>query len=198
VVAHPTHGRLVVRCSTCFQAPASHPHADLPGAALRMPLVASIGRALVSACQGLDPDPMWLGQVEANTFLTVVDDLIWIFVDGNLDGGFPLIDQCSPLTDAESARIGRIPRYLPLSFLPVQRREIVVAAVAIALLGSRITEQFDLGPCLPVPVSELDAYPFSFALRTSMRDNRSEIAERIGLWPRGLKERALRYFPAPD
>jgi hypothetical protein len=163
-----------------------------------MPLVASIGRALVSACQGLDPDPMWLGQVEANTFLTVVDDLIWIFVDGNLDGGFPLIDQCSPLTDAESARIGRLPRYLPISFLSVQRREIVVAAVAIALLGSRITEQFDPGTCLPVPVSELDAYPFSLVLPTSMRDNRSKIAERLGRWPPVLKERALRFLPLVD
>lgn len=180
----------------CFQAPASHPQADLQGAALRMPLVASIGRALVSACQGFDPDPMWLGKVDANTFLTVVDDLIWMFVAGDLDGGFPLIDQCSPLTDAESARIGRIPRYLPISFLTVQRREIVVAAVAIALLGSRITDQFDLGSCLPVPVSELEAYPFSFVLRTSMWDNRSEIAERIGLWPTVLKERALLYLPS--
>jgi hypothetical protein len=163
-----------------------------------MPLVASIGRALVSACQGLDPDPMWLGKVNANTFLTVVDDLIWIFTDGYFDGGFPLIDQCSPLMDTESSRIERTPRYLPVSFLTVQRREIVVAAVAIALLGRRITEQFDLGSCLPVPVSELDAYPFSFVLRTSMCDNRSEIAERIGLWPTVLKEHALRYLPSTD
>jgi hypothetical protein len=51
---------------------------------------------------------------------------------------------------------------------------------------------------LPVPVSELEAYPFSLVLRNSMRDNRSEIAERIGLWPTVLKERALRYLPSTD
>jgi len=51
-----------------------------------------MGQALASACQGLDPDPMWLGPVDAGLFLSVVDDLIWFFMDGNLDGGSHWLD----------------------------------------------------------------------------------------------------------
>ncbi len=138
---------------------------------------------------------MWLGPVDAATFLSVVDDLIWILVDGDLDGGLPLIDQYAPVTNAEGARLGRTPRYLPVSHLPARRREIIIAAVAVALLGSRISEAFDLGPWLPVPVDQLDAYPFSSVLWWSMRDKSSEIAEKVVRWPPVLKERALRYLP---
>ena len=141
---------------------------------------------------------MWLGPIDGNTFLSVVDDLIWILVDGDLDGGLPLIDQCAPVTDLERARIGRMPRYLPVSHLAARCREVITAAVAVALLGSRIIGRFDLGTRLPVPVDELDAYPFSLVMRWSMRDNHSEISKRIGLWPPVLKERALRHLPSMD
>jgi hypothetical protein len=43
-----------------------------------------MGQALASACQGLDPDPMWLGPVDAALFLSVVDDLIWFSWTGTL------------------------------------------------------------------------------------------------------------------
>ena len=196
VVAHPKHSGLIVRCTFCYKASASHPQPD--SAATRTRLIASIGQSLVLACQGLDPDPMWLGPVDGATFLSVVDDLVWILVDGDLDGGLPLIDQCAPITDGEGSRIGRTPRYLPVSYLTTHRREIIIAAVAVALLGSRLTEQFDLGPRLPVPEDQLDAYPFSLVLWWSMRDNRSEIEGRVGRWPPVLKERALRFLPLMD
>ena len=198
VVAHPKHSGLVVRCTACFRAPAFKRGAGLQGEFPRSQLVASIGQALVLACRGLDPDPMWLGRVDATTFLSVVEDLIWIFMDGNLDGGFPLIDQCAPATDAEMVWIGRTPRQRPANSLKARHREIVVAAVAVALLGRRVIEQVDLGTRLPVPFSELDAYPFSSLAGWSIRDSRSEIVERIGRWPPILKERALRHLPLPD
>src|SRR3979490_1017394 len=37
------------------------------------------GQALASACQGLDPDPMWLRPVDAAFFLSAVAALIWFF-----------------------------------------------------------------------------------------------------------------------
>ncbi len=196
MVAHPKQSGLVVRCTFCYKASASHARPD--GAASRMRLIASIGQSLILACRGLDPDPMWLGPVDAATFLSVVDDLIWILVDGDLDNGLPLIDQYAPVTNAEAARLGRTPRYLPVSYLAARHREIIIAAVAVALLGSRLTEQFDLETRLPVPIDQLDAYPFSSVLRWSMRDKSSEIAERVGRWPPILKERALRYLPLVD
>jgi hypothetical protein len=69
----------------------------------------------------------------------------------------------------------------------------VIAAIAIALVGGRITV---LKTCFPVPASELDAYPFSSIRRSSNQDSHSEIVDRIGRWPAPLKERALRYLPA--
>ena len=85
----------------------------------------------------------------------------------------------------------------PLNLLSVPQREIVAAAVAIALLGSRITERFDLHFRLPVPVSKLDTYPFSSVMLSSTANLQTEIeiAERIGRWPAALKERALRHLP---
>jgi len=59
------------------------------------------------------------------------------------------------------AAIGRTLWRRPLNLLSVPLREIVVAAVALTFLGCRITERFDLRTRLPVPVSELDSYPFS-------------------------------------
>jgi hypothetical protein len=83
----------------------------------------------------------------------------------------------------------------PLNLLTVRQREIVAAAVAIALLGTRITERFELDTRFPVSVNKLDSYPFSSVMRSSMRDRSTEIAERIARWPMVLKERALRYLP---
>jgi hypothetical protein len=154
-----------------------------------------MGQALASTCQGLDPDPMWLGPVEAALFLSVVNDLIWFFMDGNLDGGYPLVGQHAPATDSEMSAIRRTRWQRPLNLLTVRQREMVAAAVAIALLGTRITERFELDTRFPVPVSKLDSYPFSSVMRSSMRDRSTEIAERIARWPMVLKERALRYLP---
>jgi hypothetical protein len=132
---------------------------------------------------------MWLGPIDPAMYLSVVDDLIWFFMDGNLDGGYPLID-------SEMSAIMRTLWQRPLNLLSVRQREIVVAAVAIALLGSRITERFDPHSRLPMPVSKLDTYPFSSVmLSSSDLRTRVEIAERIGRWPAALKERAFRHLP---
>jgi hypothetical protein len=197
VVAHPQHGRLVVRCTSCFQPAASRPVADPTIASPRTQLVASLGQTLVCACRAVAPDPMWLGPIDPAMFLCVVDDLIWFFMDGDLDGGYPLIDRCAPATDYEMSTIRRTLWQRPLNLLSVRQREIVVAAVAIALLGSRITDLFDPHSRLPVPVSKLDTYPFSSVMLSSRCDLRTrvEIAERIGRWPAPLKERALRHLP---
>jgi hypothetical protein len=197
VVAHPQHGGLVVRCTSCFQAAAFHPVADRTIASPRTQLVASLGQTLVCACRAIDPDPMWLGPIDPAMFLSVVDDLIWFFMDGNLDGGYPLIGRCAPAKDSEMSAIRRTLWQRPLNLLSVHQREIVAAAVAIALLGSRITDRFDPHSRLPVPVSKLDTYPFSSVMLSSRCDLRTrvEIAERIGRWPAALKERALRHLP---
>ena len=138
---------------------------------------------------------MWLGPVDAALFLSVVDDLIWFFMDGNLDAGYPLVGQHAPATDSEMSAIRRTRWQRPLNLLTVRQREIVAAAVAIALLGTSITERFELDTRFPVSVSKLDSYPFSSVMRSSMRDRSTEIAERIARWPMVLKERALRYLP---
>ncbi|HTF72188.1 MAG TPA: hypothetical protein VK638_56915 [Edaphobacter sp.] len=85
----------------------------------------------------------------------------------------------------------------PLNLQTVRQREIVAAAIAIALLGTRITERFELDTRFPFTVSKLDSYPFSSVMLFSMRDRSTEIeiAERIGRWPTVLKERALRHLP---
>jgi hypothetical protein len=142
---------------------------------------------------------MWLGPIDPSMFLSVVDDLIWFLVDGNLDGGYPLIGRCAPATDYEMSAIRRTLRQRPLNLLSVRQREIVAAAVAIALLGSRTTEEFDPHSRLPMPVSKLDSYPFSSVMLSSGDlQTRVEIAERIGRWPAALKERAFRHLPFKD
>jgi hypothetical protein len=84
----------------------------------------------------------------------------------------------------------------PFNLLSVRQRELVVASVAIALLGSRTTDLFDPHSRLPMPVSKLDTYPFSSVMLSSSDPRtRVEIAERIGRWPAALKERALRHLP---
>jgi hypothetical protein len=108
---------------------------------------------------------------------------------------YPLVGQYAPATDSEMSAIRRTRWQRPLNLLTVRQREIVAAAVAIALLGTRITERFELDTRFPVPVSKLDSYPFSSVMRSSMRDRSTEIAERIARWPMVLKERALRYLP---
>ncbi len=110
---------------------------------------------------------MWLGPIDPAKFLSVVDDLIWFFMDGNLDDGYPLIDRCAPATDSEMSAIRRTVWQRPLNLLSVRQREIVAAAVAIALLGSRITDRFDPHSRLPMPVSKLDTYPFSSVMLSS-------------------------------
>jgi hypothetical protein len=195
VVAHPQHGGLVVRCTSCFKAAALHPIAA-PTASPRTQLVASLGQTLVCACRDIDPDPMWLGPIDPAKFLSVIDDLIWFFMDGNLDGGYPLIGRCALATDSEMSGIRRTVWQRPLNLLSVRQREIVAAAVAVALLGSRITERFDPHNRLQTPVSKPDAYPFSsVALSSADLRTRDAITEKIGRWPATLKERALRHLP---
>jgi hypothetical protein len=196
LVAHPKHGGLVARCTVCFRSVNSNSSSDPAITRYRTPLVASLGQALVSAYHGLDPDPMWLGPLNATTFLSVVDDLIWMFLDGNLRHGFPLIDDCAPAARCEMPISRARRRQLPLNLLFVGERELVVTAIAVALLGSRITKWFDIRAPLPVPVSELDSYPFTFVRWTLRRDGRSETAEKIQRWPAILRERALRHLPA--
>ena len=62
---------------------------------------------------------------------------------------YPLIDRCAPAADYEMSAIRRTLWQRPLNLLSVRQREIVAAAVAIALLGSRITERFDPHSRLP-------------------------------------------------
>ena len=195
LVAHPKHRGLVARCTVCFRAVTSNSRSDPAITRYRTPLVASLGQALVSAYHGLAPDPMWLGPLNATTFLSVVDDLIWMFLDGNLRHGFPLIDDCAPAARCEMPVRRARRRHLPLNLFFVRERELVVAAIAVALLGSRITKWFDIRTPLPVPVSELDSYPFSFVRWPPRREGRSETAERINRWPATLRERALRHLP---
>lgn len=159
------------------------------------PLVAGLGQALVAAYRGLDPDPMWLGPLQAITFLSVIDDLTWLFLGANLRYGPPLIDEYAPVTYSEIDSLGRWSWHRPLNLLSLCHREIVVAAIALALLGSRIVERFDLPVRLPLPVSALDSYPFSSIWWPIPRDSRTDIAERIGRWPAIIKERALRHLP---
>jgi hypothetical protein len=155
-----------------------------------------MGQSLALACRGIDPDPVWLGRITAATFLSVVDDMMWIFLDANLDRGFPLIDRCAPATYYELAGIGLPFPSCPFNLLTFHHREMVIAAIAIALVGGRITEQADFNTCFPVPASELDAYPFSSIRLSSNHDSHSELIDRIGRWPAVLKDRALRYLPA--
>ena len=195
VVAHPQHGGLVVRCTSCFKA-AFHPVATPTVAPPPTQLVASLGKSLICACRDIHPDPMWLGPIEPAKFVSVIDDLIWFLMDGNLNGGYPLIGRCAPAKDSEMSVIWRRVWQRPVNLLSVRHRESLAAAVAIALLGSGITERFDQHSLLPMPVSTLNEYPFSsVTLSSSDLQTRFEIAERIRRWPPALKDRALRHLP---
>lgn len=125
-VAHPQHGGLVARCTVCFRAVTSNSNSSSDPAITRhrTPLVARLGQALASAYHGLDPDPMWLGPLNATTFLSVVDDLIWTFLDGNLRHGFPLIDDCAPAARCEMPVRRARRRHLPLNLFFVRKREL--------------------------------------------------------------------------
>jgi hypothetical protein len=62
---------------------------------------------------------MWLGSIDAAMFLSaVVDDLIWFFMDGNLDGGYPLIDRCAPAAGSEMSARRRMLWQRPLTSYP--------------------------------------------------------------------------------
>jgi len=191
VVAHPKHNGLVVRCTACFRAPAYHHLNDPEGPTPRTQLVASMAQALVSACQGLDPDPTWLGPVNAATFLSVIDDLVWIFMDGDLHEGFPLIAAHAPSTHFQMVEMGRRAWRLPPDFLSAWHREILVAAIALTLLGRRMIDRFDPHTQSLMPISEFDSYPFSSIRAWTIRQRRDEIMERIARWPTTLKKRAL-------
>lgn len=199
VVAHPKDGGVVTRCAACFQATAFQRHVDVaPGVSARTQLVSDLGKVLVSACKGFDPDPMWLGPVDSSTFLSVICDLLWIFLEGNLDCGFPLIGLCAPASETEMAALGRNIWSRPLYLLSTRHREIVVAAIAVALLGSEVCRRYDLRDRLPVPVNQVDAYPFFWAFRSCMRDRLGDVPNRIMGWrPSLLRERALRHLSRP-
>jgi hypothetical protein len=133
-----------------------------------------MAQALVSACRGFDPDPMWIGPVPAETFLAVVADLIWILMDANLDCG-------APATELEISTIRRRIWRKPFHFLPLRHRELIVAAVGVALLGARVIPAFDIP--LTVAIADFDSYPFSSVLRTASGDTRREILRIFDSWP---------------
>ena len=183
VAAHPKDGRVVTRCAACFQTTAFHLDVAIaPGVSARTQLVSDLGKASVSACEGFDPDPMWLGPVDSSTFLSVICDLLWIFLEGNPDCGFPLIVLCAPASEVEMATLVRNIWRRPLYLVSTRHREIVAAAIAVALLGSEVCQRYDLRDRLPVPVSQVDAYPFLWAFRSCMREHLGDIPNRIMGW----------------
>src|ERR1035441_2442555 len=72
---------------------------------------------------------------------------------------------------------GALIRKIPVG-LYVPLLEFNLAAIAVALLGSKITENANFDTRLPVPACELDSYPFSL-MRMSSKDERSE-ERRVG------------------
>jgi hypothetical protein len=140
-------------------------------------------QALVSACEGVDPDPMWIGPLLADTFLEVIADLIWILMDANLGCGGPAT-RLEILT--VQPRIWRQPFHL----LPPWHRELLLAAVGLALLGAKAISKFDIP--LTVAIADLDSYPFLSAFRIASGDTRREMLRRFDGWPPVLRERALR------
>jgi hypothetical protein len=70
---------------------------------------------------------MWLGPINAAKFLSVVDDLIWIFIHENLDGRYPLIGRCVPTMDSDMFAIKRSVWQRPLDLLSVRQRELVTS-----------------------------------------------------------------------
>jgi hypothetical protein len=196
VVAHAKHGGLVARCTSCYGAPVASSLEDSKKTSSRERLVASMAQALVQACRGMDPDPIWLGRINATTFLSVVEDMTWILMEASFDGGFPLINRCAPAPYYELAGIGLPFSTGPFNLLSFHHREMVVAAIAAAFLGARIAEQVNLETSFHMPGGELDAYPFSSIRQFSKDDSRREIVERIRKWPAVLKERASKYLPA--
>jgi TniQ len=196
LVADSRHGGLVVRCTSCFQAAAFYPISPARVGYPRQFLVASLSLSLVRACRGIEPDPMWLGPIDPAMFISVVDDLIWFLMDGNLDGGYPLISRSAPAPIFEMSAIRRCLWQRPLNRLSVPQREIIAAAVAVALLGNRIYEHSDCCSFLPSGGTEAEAYPFSsVTLFPVDLKTRAEIAKRVENWPGPLKQRALRHLP---
>ena len=84
----------------------------------------------------------------------------------------------------------------PLNLLSVPQREIISAAVAVALLGNKISEHFDCCSFLPSGDADAEAYPFSsVTLFPVDLKTRAELAKRVEHWPGALKQRALRHLP---
>ena len=182
VGSHSQHA-FVVRCMTCFQGSVHPPLADIGGSSGRTQLVVAMEQALVSACKGVDPAPMWVGPVPADTFLAVVADLIWILMDAHLDCG-------GPATQLEISTIERRIWRRPFNLLSPWHRELLVAAVGVALLGARALSKFDIP--LTVAIADLDSYPFFPAFTNASGDTRREMLRRFDGWPPILRERALR------
>ena len=192
VRAHPGHGRLVVRCAACFSG-LYLPSQDQTVTSPYINLVAAFGKTLIATCRGSDPDIMWLGPVGANTFLMVVDDLIRMLLNNNSNDGYALLNCFALAVDPTLATLPRVLWRRPIYQLSVRHRELVAAFIAFSLLGSQVTRRFEL-VSLPVPVSQLDSFPFSFLLRPSLHPGCVQLEERIGHWPLLLKERARRYL----
>ena len=136
---------------------------------------------------------MWLGPVGANTFLMVVDDLIRMLLNNNSNDGYALLNYFALAVDPTLATLPRVLWRRPIYQLSVRHRELVAAFIAFSLLGSQVTRRFELVR-LPVHVSQLDSFPFSFLLRPSLHPGCVQLEERIGHWPLLLKERARRYL----
>ena len=192
VVTDQKHGRLVIRCSICFQAMITCP-GDPEKTSPCVKLIASLGTTLITACRNVVPDPMWLGPVDATTFISVIEDLIWILTDGNPNGGFSLLSRGLPPSCCEMSLTRRTLWNRPLNLLSVRHREVVATAVAVALLGNRITSEFGITPPQEI-VSQPDSYPFSFMLPPIMYGGHGELAKRIKRWPAIIKERARLHF----
>lgn len=118
---------------------------------------------------------MWLGPIDPAMFLSVVDDLIWFLMDGNLDGGYPLIGRCAPATDYEMSAIRRTLWQRPLNLLSVRQREIVAAA-----------EQ--LGPAQATTYQQRQNCPIALALQSGRIRGVEQLAGLIAQQP----------FPYPD
>jgi len=72
-------------------------------------------------------------------------------MEASFDGGFPLINRCAPAPYYELAGIGLPFSSCPFNLLSFHHREMVVAAIAAAFLGSRIAEQVNLETSLHMP-----------------------------------------------
>lgn len=198
ILPDPTGKSTIVRCAQCSQAVHAPSVAiELRHRRSRARLVASMELALLSAYRGADPDPRWVGSVDAETFLTVVQDLLWILLDGNFHAGYPLIGNIAPARDSEVDALDRRLWYRPLGQLSPRHRDIVVASLAVALLGQRARTSEPLCDWLPAIIGDLDTYPVSQACRFGSNIRISEMRERIEGWPAAIRCRVIGLLPEP-